>query len=179
MTCIVAIEDAGTVYMGSDRAASNWSSIISLEGSKTVTNGPLLLGFCGSMRMGQLLQHALDVPSHRLTWDVDRWVTVDLMTSLRATFEAHAWHEVNSGVASGGHFLMAVGGRCYEIQSDYSFNRNTTGEYAAGSGAEYALGSLHATRGEVASLRVMLALEAAAEHSPTVAGPFDIVTQEA
>lgn len=179
MTCIVAVEHDGTVYMGSDRALSTWSITTTMDMSKTVENGPLLIGYCGSLRMGQLLQYALDPPVHHLTWDVDRWVALDLMAAVRSAFEDNVWHKVSEGHAEGGSFLVAVAGRCYEVQSDYSFSRTPTGEYATGSGYQYAFGSLHSTRGEEPAVRVMRALEAAAEHCPSVAGPFDIVTQEA
>jgi len=179
MTCIVAIEEDGVVYMGSDRAGSNGHTIGIVGSPKTFTNGPLLIGYTSSFRMGQILQHGLVVPAHKLTWDVDRWVATDLMLAIREAFQSHGWDEVNSGVARGGYFLVAVAGRCYEIQSNYSYLRRVTGEYATGSGESHALGSLHATRGEPASVRVMKALEAAAEHVVSVAGPFDLVTQGA
>ena len=181
MTCIVAVEDHGTVYMGADRASSNFYSTSTHDAAKVFEVGPLLIGIAGSWRMGQVLQYGLIPPVHTLSWDVDRWVATDLMAAVRATFEAHAWHRVEHGsVASQrGVWLLAVAGRAYCIQGDYSWQRHTTGEYANGSGEDFALGSLHTTRGQEPSLRVMKALEAAAEHSPTVAGPFDIVTQEA
>lgn len=177
MTCIVAVEHDGTVYMGSDRAGSTSWSIGIVQAPKTFQNGPLLIGYTTSFRMGQILQYALDPPTHHLTWDVDRWVALDLMAAIRGAFEDNVWHKVDNGQAKGGSFLVAVSGRCYEIQSDYSFSRTPTGEYATGSGYQYAFGSLHSTRGLDPALRVMHALEAAAEHCPSVAGPFDLITQ--
>lgn len=179
MTCIVAIEHEGAVYMGSDRAGSDGWGIGTVAAAKTFQNGPLLIGYTTSFRMGQLLQHALVPPTQTLTWDVDRWVATDLMAAVRATYGAHGWDEVESNKAVGGNFLLAVQGRAYEIQSNYSFIRNVSGEYAVGSGEMYAKGSLHSTRGRDPMERLRMALEAAAEMSPSVAGPFDFVTQEA
>jgi ATP-dependent protease HslVU (ClpYQ) peptidase subunit len=179
VTCIVAVEADGIVYMGSDHAGSNGYTLTPVEASKTFTNGPLLIGYTTSFRMGQILQYGLIVPSHTLSWDLDRWVATDLMVAVRATFEAHGWNQTEKNVATGGNFLMAVGGRCYEIQSNYSFLRSATGEYAVGSGENHALGSLHTTRGQEPAVRVMRALEAAAEHCTGVAGPFDLTTQKA
>lgn len=180
MTCIVAIEHEGTVYMGSDRAGSSGWSIGLVEHPKTFTNGAALIGYTTSFRMGQVLQYALDVPSHTLTWDVDRWVATDFAAACRAAFEENVWHRVNEGRAKGGSFLLAIQGRAYEIQEDYSFIRSTVGEYATGSGEDFARGSLCSTRTwDDPEARVLAALEAAAECSPSVAGPFDIVTQAA
>lgn len=180
MTCIVAIETADGVWMGGDRAGSNRYTIHAQDASKTFTNGPLLIGYTTSFRMGQILQYALTVPSHTLTWDVDRWVATDLMKAIREAYTEHGWDRLTENVAQGGNFLAAVAGRCYEIQSDYSFTRRTSGEYAVGSGEDHAFGSLHSTRDwDDAAARVTAALEAAAEHVTTVCGPFDIEHQAA
>jgi hypothetical protein len=165
--------------MGSDRAGSDGWSIGNVEAPKVFANGPLLIGYTTSFRMGQLLQHALVPPTQTLTWDVDRWVAVDLMNAVRETYDANGWDETDSGKHVGGNFLLAVSGRCYEIQSNYSFIRTVTGEYAIGSGEMFALGSLHSTRGGDPRQRVLAALEAAAERSPSVAGPFDVREQVA
>lgn len=181
MTCIVAIEEAGTVHMGGDRASSNSYYTTTHDASKVFEVGPLLIGICGSWRMGQVLQYGLTVPTWSLSWDVDRWIATDLMAAVRQAFETHAWNRVEHGVAAQrGVWLCAVGGRCYAIQGDYSWQRHASGEYATGSGEDFALGSLHSTRLVMPpELRVRNALLAAAEHSPSVAGPFDIVTQQA
>jgi ATP-dependent protease HslVU (ClpYQ) peptidase subunit len=178
VTCIVAVEHDGVVYMGSDRAGSDGWGIGTVAAAKTFRNGPLLIGYTTSFRMGQLLQYALVPPTDTLTWDVDRWVATDLMAAIREAYDAHGWDETESNKHVGGNFLLAVAGRAYEIQSNYSFIRKVTGEYAVGSGEMFALGSLHSTRDLDPLDRVRLALEAAAEMSPSVAGPFDYVTQE-
>lgn len=178
MTCIVALETPAGVVMGADRMASTWTTTITLDDPKIFTNGPLLIGACGSIRHGQLLKYSLVVPVDTLSWDRDRWVAHNLAYAIQHTFETHGAKPIKDGVSRGNNALCAVGGRCYELQSDYSFTRAVNGEYAIGSGEEYALGSLHATRGNPdPEARVRAALEAAAEHTPTVAGPFDIEWQ--
>lgn len=179
MTCIVAVEHEGVVYMGSDRAGSNGYTIAPYDAPKTFTNGPALIGFTSSFRMGQILRYGLEVPSHTLSWDVDRWMATDFMLALREAYGRHGWDRTDNGVAKGGNFLIAIHGRCYEVHSNYAFLRSVSGEYATGSGEDHAMGALYATRSwSDPTARVMNALEAAAEHCTTVAGPFDIVTQE-
>jgi ATP-dependent protease HslVU (ClpYQ) peptidase subunit len=180
VTCIVALETGRGVWMGSDRAGSDGYTIGAVCSPKTFHNGPLLIGYTSSFRMGQLLQYALQPPLHSLGWDIDRWVATDLMRALRTAYADHGWDALHHNVAEGGNFLLALRGRCYEIQSDYSFLRSPTGEYAIGSGCYHALGSLHATRDWAKpKARVLAALEAAAEHVATVAGPFDVTRQRA
>lgn len=178
MTCIVALETPAGVWMGGDRMGSDGYTGAPVEAPKVFRNGPLLIGYTTSFRMGQVLQYGLQVPVDSLSWDVDRWVSVDLVPAIRSAFETHGWDRVKEGRAHGGYFLVAVAGRCYGIQSDYSALRTTSGEYATGSGEYLALGSLHATRGQDPKDRVRRSLEAAAEHVVSVAGPFDVEFQE-
>jgi ATP-dependent protease HslVU (ClpYQ) peptidase subunit len=181
MTCIVALEVDGQVYMGSDRAGSNGFTTLTVAAPKVFRNGPLLVGYTSSFRMGQLLQYGLRVPTESPSWDVDRWVSQELMAAVRATFGEGGWNEAQHGVARGGNWLAAIAGRLYEIQANYAFIRSVTGEYAIGSGEYHALGSLHATRnlGWLPETRILAALNAAAEHVTTVSGPFDLTEQAA
>lgn len=180
MTCIVALEVNGKVYMGSDTFGSNGHTGGTNEAPKTFRNGSAMIGYTSSFRMGQILQYGLVVPEESLSWDIDKWVAMDLMPAIRAAFAAHGWDRLTEGRAKGGSFLFAIRGRCYEIQSDYSFLRSVNGEYAVGSGEDYALGSLHSTRGWTdPEARVEAALAAAAAHVVSVDGPFDFMRQGA
>lgn len=178
MTCIVALETQRGVWMGHDQLGSDGFTGAPIEAPKVFTNGPLLIGMCGSFRMGQLLQYGLHPPEESLSWDVDRWVAMDLVPAIREAFEAGGWDRINNGRAKGGSFLVVVRGRCYEVQDDYSFMRMPSGEYAVGSGTYHALGSLHTTRDWAKPKeRIVAALEAAAEYVMSVAPPFAIVRQ--
>lgn len=173
MTCIVAIETKDGVWFGSDRFGSNGYVGEPVTFPKVFTNNSVTFGYTSSFRMGQLLQYALEVPP--FTNDVDQWVAVDLMKAIRKAFKDNEWFETKDGVAVGGSFLIAVAGRCYEVQSDFSFLRSISGEYAVGSGKDYALGSLRSTRGRKPKKRLLEALETAAEYVVSVGGPFDLV----
>ena len=120
MTCIVAVETPAGVWMGADRMGSDGYTGAPVEAPKIFHNGPLLIAYTTSFRMGQVLQYGLEVPEESLSWDVDRWVSVDLVPAIRTAFETHGWDRVKEGRALGGYFLVAVSGRCYGIQSDYS-----------------------------------------------------------
>jgi len=176
VTCIVAIEENNKVIMGGDRLGSNGHTGAPVSESKVFRKGPLLIGYTSSFRMGQLLQHALEVPVLPAETDLDKWVAIDLMRAIRKAYKDNGWDKERDGEAQGGSFLVAIGGRCYEIQGDYSYLRNSNGEYAIGSGVHYALGSLRSTRGKMTSRkRILESLETAAEYVVSVSGPFDIV----
>jgi ATP-dependent protease HslVU (ClpYQ) peptidase subunit len=178
MTCIVAIETADGVWMGGDRLASDAYQGIELDEAKVFWNGPALIGCCGSIRQAQLMRYVLDVPGASLTWDVNRWVATDLTRAMIEMAEGWRASHVKDGVSRSHNSLLAVRGRIYELQADYSFTRCARHLYAVGSGQEYALGSLYSTAHLPPEERVRVALEAAAEFSPTVAGPFDVIRQE-
>ena len=177
MTCIVAIEKDGKVFMGADRMGSNGYTGAPVEEPKIFRNGPLLIGYTSSFRMGQLLRHALEVPV--VLNDIDKWVSVDLMQAIRKAFKDNGWDREKEGQAEGGNFLIAVAGKCYEIQSDYSYIRNINGEYSVGSGIHYALGSLRSTRNNPnQKKRLQEALETASEYVVSVSAPYDFMEQK-
>lgn len=179
MTCIIAIEEEGVVYMGSDAAASGDGLVGIVTSPKVFHNGPLLIGYTDSFRMGQLLQYTLEAPIESMTWDVDRWVSVDLMAAVRTCFEENGYEVSKEGRVEGGQFLVAVAGRCYEVQDDYSALRYSSGEYSVGAGASHAMGSLHSTREwEDQWVRLEAALDAATEHVLGVDPPFFFAVQE-
>lgn len=64
MTCIVGLVDKGKVYIGGDSAGVNsfWDLTIRAD-SKVFINGPFIMGFTSSFRMGQLLRYKLKTPS--------------------------------------------------------------------------------------------------------------------
>jgi ATP-dependent protease HslVU (ClpYQ) peptidase subunit len=180
VTCIIAIETDGQVVMGGDRMGSNGHTGEPVSFPKIFQKDNLLIGYCGSFRMGQLLQHALDVPLKTLTDDVDRWVSIDLMQAMRKAYKENDWDNKRDDVAEAYPILLAVSGRCYEIQADFSYLRSMTGEYVTGSGSSYAQGSMHSTRGKAsAKKRIEMALQAAAEYVVSVAGPFDFYVSKA
>lgn len=172
MTCIVAVEDATGTIMGADRAASGSELLTVLQTSKLFRNGPALFGYTSSMRMGQLMQY--DVTLKPPSSNVGQWVVTELVPALRTSFLAGGFERSKDGESSGGCFLVSIGGNCFEVQDDYSFLRSEAGEYAIGSGAAVALGSLHSTRGRPADERVAAALAAAADYALGVSSPFDL-----
>lgn len=175
MTCIVGVVEAGRVTIGGDSAGSNGWTVTGRADSKVFTVGPYLLGFTSSFRMGQLLRYRLDVPAPD-TWDVDRWMATTFVDAVRATLKAGGWSTEHSGQEHGGSFLVGIGGRLYRIEGDYQAGVASRGYDAVGSGAEVALGALHATQGQPADRRVTTALAAAAELTPFVRAPFTVET---
>jgi ATP-dependent protease HslVU (ClpYQ) peptidase subunit len=61
MTVIVGIARDGIVYMGGDRSASDGNIVLPLNRPKVKQCGEYLIGFAGSMGIGEIA-HYIDMP---------------------------------------------------------------------------------------------------------------------
>lgn len=71
-------------------------------------------------------------------------------------------------------FFFIADKKMYYVETDLSYWECLNGHLAIGCGKAYALGALQATVSETDSLRIHLALQAAAHYSPQVRAPFYI-----
>ena len=71
--------------------------------------------------------------------------------------------------------MLVAAGHIYTGASNLGMYRSRRGYAAIGSGDQYALGALHATKDMPPRARVLAALRAAAAHATTVVGPFRIL----
>lgn len=173
MTCIVGLVDQGKVYLGGDSAGvAGWSLTVRAD-SKVYSNGPYILGFTSSFRMGQLLRYAFDPPTPPAD-DLDRFMATTFIDAVRQCLQMGGYAKKDSEREEGGVFLVGVAGRLFEIHSDYQVGESVDGFSAIGCGDELALGSLHATSftGLTPHARVTMALQAAERFSAGVCGPF-------
>jgi ATP-dependent protease HslVU (ClpYQ) peptidase subunit len=180
MTCIVGLEHAGKVLIGGDSAGTaGWSQTIRAD-EKVWRSGEFVYGFTSSFRMGQLLRYGLSLP--RLPGEstgaaeLVRWMSTEFIDAVRTTLKEGGYAKVENGVETGGTFLVGWRGSLYYVDSDFQVGCPVTGEAAVGCGGDIAVGALHASRGRKPRDRVRGALEAAAELSAGVAGPFKVVT---
>lgn len=182
MTCIVGIEHAGGVTIGADSAASDGWSFSARADGKLFRNGPYLIGFCGSYRMGQLLRYSLEAPIVPER-DLDRHMATTFINAVRSCLLDGGYAERKNRVETGGTFLVGVAGRLFMIESDYQVGGQRNGFDACGSGAEVALGSLHTTANAKSKMaprrRALTALQAAADLTAFVGGPFQVRTLRA
>ncbi|MCV7255310.1 hypothetical protein H7J86_24405 [Mycobacterium hackensackense] len=176
MTCIVGIEYPGGVIIGGDSAGlSGWSKTIRAD-EKVFTNGPYVMGFTSSFRMGQLLRYRLTVPEPDID-DLDRFMVTTFVDAVRTTLKDGGYAKIENTREEGGTFLVGVGGRLFQVHSDFQVGRAAQGYSACGCGNDIALGSLHTTdRYDIAPAdRVRHALDAACALSGGVAGPYTVI----
>lgn len=176
MTAIVGVVSGDEVHIGGDSAGVAGMSLTVRADSKVFTNGPYVMGFTTSFRMGQLLRYALAPPEP--DGDLERFMATKFVDAVREALKAGGWAMKENEREEGGTFLVGVYGRLFCIQDDYQVGEAADGFAAIGCGDEIALGALYATARSRMSprRRVQLALEAAERFSAGVRGPFAYVT---
>lgn len=176
MTCIVGIAQGGRVYIGGDSAGvGGWSMAVRSD-QKVFANSGFLFGFTSSFRMGQLLQYAFTPPAMREDADLFAYMVTDFVDSVRECFKQGGFAEKDKEAESGGFFLVGTRGRLFQIQCDYQVGERACGWDAVGCGEDLALGALYATQSRTPTKRIETALNAAAEYSAGVRGPFHILS---
>lgn len=173
MTCVVAVEHGGRVWMGSDSFMGSEQSRDTLDQPKMFRVGTgLLVGFAGAFRAAQLAQYGLTVRQRRSGELEMAYLVTAVAKSLQ---KAH--RDACLPGASRADFLIALAGKVYTLQEDYSVLRSAHGYAAIGAGCDVALGALAVLSPELSPRkRVEAALAAAAKHHPQVAPPFPIMT---
>ena len=190
MTCVVAIRSAdGTVWMGADSASVDaWRLEIDIESSPKITSRqtklgqPFLIGFTSSWRMGQILASSLTPPPVPLesATPLFEYMTTSFVDECRRALKAGGFAHVENNVEQGGSFLVAVGGRVFELQSDFSVLERSQRYFAVGCGAPFASAALsmfdlvwpkNRKRPSDKAL-VEMSLGVAEKHSAGVRGPF-------
>jgi ATP-dependent protease HslVU (ClpYQ) peptidase subunit len=183
MTCIVAIAQNGTVYMGSDHAASDEKSgwILSRKEPKVFKTGQYAIAFTDSFRMGQILQYNWVAPKYTPTKTnsgLDKFMRTKFIDSIKVAFKDNGYGSIGSSSEedTGGIFIVGLEGRIFTIDEDFHVGENFVNYMAEGSGGMFALGALHATKNQKnPKLRIKAALEAASEFSMSVAPPFTYI----
>ena len=162
--------------MGADSGAVGSRFIRTTRLPKVFRNGPFLIGYVGSFRMGQVLEHHLVVPSHPegesdLTYLVTRFIE-----AVRGTLRDKGVMAIERHKESGGQFLVGYRGRLYSISSDFHVGDMADGFDAIGSGAVIALGAMMALGGLPPRDRITRALEITEYYTVDVCRPFHLHT---
>jgi ATP-dependent protease HslVU (ClpYQ) peptidase subunit len=190
MTCIVGVADGRKVWMGGDTCGSNFSFKLEVVHPKVfvreVVTGTkkekVLIGGCGSFRMLQLLEYSLKMPKLKKGQAFVEWLVTDFADATRKHFSDKGLAMVSNNVVQidqgGSSFLIGFKGQLYHMYSDFQAFAATNREACAGSGATFAMGSLHTSRNLewAPEMRIESALQAAADLNPFVAGPFNILS---
>lgn len=171
MTCIVGIVEGDEVYIGADSAAVSGYEVRESKVPKVFVNGPFIIGYTSSFRMGQILRHHLR-PTPQGPEGTMQYMVCTFVEAVRECLKGHGFSKVEHNVEVGGFFLVGYRGALYGIEDDFQVNLYADGVMAIGCGRQYALGALKALETMPARKRLLRALEVAAYYSQGVMGPF-------
>jgi hypothetical protein len=179
----VAIAQNGTVYLGSDHAASDDKTgwIISRKEPKCFKVGQYGIAFTDSFRMGQILQYSWTPPKYTPTktnFGLDKFMRTKFIDSVKVAFKDNGYGSIGSSSEedTGGIFIVGLEGRIFTIDEDFHVGEAVVNYMAEGSGGQIALGALHATKNQKnPKLRLKVALEAATEFNMAVAAPYTYI----
>lgn len=173
MTCIVGLVDNGDVYIGGDSAGVAGLSLSIRADEKVFGNGPFIMGFTTSFRMGQLLRYKFSPPAQTVHQTDMEYMVTSFIDACRQCFSGNGFGDKEATV--GGTFLVGYKGKLYTVEGDYQVGIPAVSFDAVGCGTDLALGAMYATEGLDPKKRIELALSAASAFSAGVAPPFNIM----
>lgn len=190
MTVIVGITDGDKVYMGSDSMISGENDKQSLKTPKIIKKecikgcgiedevNNMLIGVCGTLRGLQLLQYQWESPIQSQDQIDENYIYVSVLNSIRSLFIEHG-----SGVILDNqdqqpdYFLIGYKEHLYLLESNYQIYEVDKPYAAIGSGAHYALGTLHLLYDkfvERPNYFIRKSISSAIEFCPTCGGEIKI-----
>lgn len=186
MTCIVAVAKDGIVHMGADGLGYEYSSahVMQRLDPKLFNNGPYLIGFTTSFRMGQILAYTTVLPEpperNATRMELHRFMCTEFIDAVKLAFEQGGYVIKNdtSGQTLGGDFIVALHGNIFVVESDFQVSMPGCDYYSLGSGQHYAMGALYATDEKMSPHeRLEVALSAAATFNAAVGHPFIFMSE--
>lgn len=191
MTTLVAVQGPDWVVIGADaRATEDGGLFMDLAIPKIVQNGQYLIAISGASRGGNIAQFGWTPPRAPRSRDLttlDKFVTSKLIPALRHAFVEAGYEGKEDGEAAvqDSNFLIAFNGVVYQINEDYSWDRELRNIYVGGSGGQLALGAMAAQHFEKAKTpaqvekMIKAAIEYSCQWSAYSAPPVTVMTQHA
>ncbi len=181
MTCVIGVVEPrrrGTarIHIGVDSAAVSGWTRRETRLSKVFRRGPFLIGYTTSFRMGQLLEHDLEVPKRAPELGDMAYLVTHFIEHVRMLLKNKGFAKIESNSESGGQFLVGYRGRLYSVDSDFQVGESADGFDAVGSGADVALGAMAALDKLPPAARIRRALAIAARFNMGVMPPFVVKT---
>lgn len=177
MTCVIGLIENGAVYLGGDSAGAEtggWALDVRAD-EKVFKNGPYVMGFTTSFRMGDLLRYSLKPPAPEGHRDLRGFMATEFVNAVRTALKEGGFATKDKEVESAGQFLVGVSGRLFTIHGDYQVAESCVPYAAVGCGAQVALGAMYVSKNRDPRRRIRIALAAAERFSAGVRGPFRVI----
>lgn len=168
MTVVAAISDGRHVYLAGDSALTSEDHVYLTADPKVFERDGIVLGFCGSLRFGELIALA---PIPQLRGDLDLWVRKDLCRSFQQYAKDRGFELGLDDEQDDSEAILGIQGTIYVISAGAVAYRPRGTFAAIGSGAPWAEGSLHSSTGKPRQ-RLVKALEASETYCAGVRRPW-------
>lgn len=177
MTCVVGLITESGLMFGADSLVSTDSgSKLTLLDKKVFIKNNVLFGFCGDLRFGQLVKHRFNPPSPGRNKDIEVFIHTKFIPDLQKFFADAGYSKIEPGSFD---LMVGIHKSIFTIADDFSVVETPNRFQAIGSGCDYALGVMYATKAiSSPTQRITLALEAASSFCQTVSKPFNFEVLE-
>ena len=173
MNVIAALTHEGKVYMGGDSASVDQNQCMMVrKDPKVFQNGPFLIGFTDSWRMGQILMDTTFPDPGNM--DEFEYMQTQFVDVARTRLKDGGYVKMDSNREHSGQFIVGFHGRIFLVDSDFQIGESPNPFYAIGMGSQEALSSLYSTPYLPPGDRLLIAMEAAAIYHTGVRPPFTI-----
>lgn len=162
MTCIVAVETPRRAYIGADAFVGSASYSDVRAGSKLFARNGWHVGVAGSSRLSNVLEHVFEWPAAPSSEDLAAVVRVASDIAKLVADDDMCFSNEGGQRSLSSEVMLAAAGRVYVLGVNLGAYRSRRGYAAIGSGDQYALGALYATKDMPPRARVLVALRASA-----------------
>lgn len=181
MTCIVGYIEKSVVHIGGDSAGTDDSLSLTIrKDPKVFKQGPFIMGFTTSFRMGQLLMSSRFIsPKQKANQTDYDFMVTDFVDAVRNCFKDGGYlQKEDSGEEKGGMFLVGYKGVLYEMHEDFQVGIPHEIFSACGCGDDLAKGAFFAIKNmDFSPIKKMeMALNSANHFSAGVAPPYNYVS---
>jgi ATP-dependent protease HslVU (ClpYQ) peptidase subunit len=170
MTTIIGLEYKDRCFIVADSQTTDEGGRIYThpEVEKISANGSFLIAGSGETLPCDIAQHIWEspIPSKQDKEDLYRFMIRKAMPSLRKCMTENGYNFDEDTKETRFQFIIAVGGEIFDVDQELSISKSADGVYAAGSGAPYALGAIHA------GADAYEAMEIASKLTAFTAGPY-------
>jgi len=170
MTTIIGLEYKDRCFIVADSQTTDEGGRIYThpEVEKISANGSFLIAGSGETLPCDIAQHIWEspIPSKQDKEDLYRFMIKKAMPSLRKCMTENGYNFDEDTKETRFQFIIAVGGEIFDVDQELSISKSADGVYAAGSGAPYALGAIHA------GADAYEAMEIASKLTAFTAGPY-------
>lgn len=152
MTTIAAIQGDGWAVIAADSRITDGGRIYEFPHGKIAQNNGIYIAGAGTVRGLNILHYGWKAPAPTARESLNSFMSKKFIPQMRKTFIDAGYDMKEDGEAAGHdtEFLIAVKGRIYRVNEDYSWDVDVSGVYCSGSGGDFATGALAVLRADAA-----------------------------